>query len=121
MPDLPINLQNYLYKFANSSIDVYDGLFSDLKKLTNRQSYGSNIYLNLIPISKNLKTYIDNNSCKLYDLHHLNKYSYGIIKVKLIQYKVIINKINSFENSSTISSSGKIRLIRERMEKITTK
>ena len=68
-----------------------------------------------------ISSYIDNKSCKLYDLHHLNKYSYVIIKVKLIQYKVIINKINSFENSSTISSSGKIRLIRERMEKITTK
>ena len=72
LPDLPINLQNYLNKFANSSIDVSDGLFSDLKKLTNRQSYGSNIYLNLIPISKNLKTYIDNNS-----LNKLNFISRG--------------------------------------------
>ena len=59
LPDLPIKLQNYINIYANSSIDVSDGLFSDLKKLINVQNYGFNIYLDLVPISKNLKTYID--------------------------------------------------------------
>ena len=59
LPDLPIKLQKYINIYANSSIDVSDGLFSDLKKLINVQNYGFNIYLDLVPISKNLKTYID--------------------------------------------------------------
>ncbi len=68
-----------------------------------------------------ISSYTNNKSCKLYDFHQLNKHSFGIIKVQLNQYKDIINEINSYENASTLSSSGKIRLIRQRLEKITTR
>ena len=47
-----------LIKFANSSIDISDGLFGDLTKLINT----SNLYFRLdvekIPISSKLKTYL---------------------------------------------------------------
>ena len=58
MPDLPTKISTKLIKFANSSIDISDGLFGDLTKLINR----SNLYFRLdvekIPISSKLKTYL---------------------------------------------------------------
>ena len=61
IPDLPLRLQKHLPKIANSSIDVSDGLFADMKKLINNQNLGFNINLNLIPISLNLKKYVKRN------------------------------------------------------------
>ena len=61
LPDLPINLHKYLIKFANSSIDISDGLFADMKKLINNQKLGFIIYLKKIPISKNLSIYLNDN------------------------------------------------------------
>jgi len=58
LPDLPFKLHEYLNKFANSSIDISDGLFSDIYKLINNQKVGFNLYLNKIPISKNLNFYL---------------------------------------------------------------
>jgi len=61
-PNLPVALSKYLFKFANSSIDVSDGLYSDLNKLTNEQKVGFNLNVNKIPISKNLSNYLKNNN-----------------------------------------------------------
>ena len=54
LPDLKIKLINKLSSFANTSIDVSDGLFSDLGKLINKQNLSYKLYLDNIPISKNL-------------------------------------------------------------------
>ncbi len=72
LPILPYNLQNELLKYANSSIDISDGLFSDLKKLINKQSLGFKIYLNLIPVSQNMKSIIKDKN-----LNFLNYVSRG--------------------------------------------
>ena len=61
LPELPIKLHRYLNNFANSSIDISDGLFSDLNKLINKQKIGYIIYLDKIPISRNLNNYLKNN------------------------------------------------------------
>ena len=61
LPDLPFIMHKYLNKFANSSIDISDGLIADLNKLVNIQKVGYNLYLDKIPISKNLNTYITKN------------------------------------------------------------
>ena len=61
LPELPFILQKYLIKIANSSIDISDGLFADLNKLINNQKIGYHIYLDKIPISKNLNNYLKNN------------------------------------------------------------
>ena len=53
-----INFTNKFLDFANTSIDISDGLFSDLKKLINKQKISFKLYLNQIPISKNLKNLI---------------------------------------------------------------
>ena len=58
LPDLHINLIKELSKFANSSIDLSDGLITDLEKLINKQNFSYKIYLDKIPISKNLNELI---------------------------------------------------------------
>tara|TARA_B100001057_G_scaffold252401_1_gene252667 strand:+ start:5287 stop:6246 length:960 start_codon:yes stop_codon:yes gene_type:complete len=58
LPDLNIKLAKKLFFFANSSIDISDGLFSDLEKLINKQKLSYQLYLDQIPISKNLKKVI---------------------------------------------------------------
>ena len=61
LSDLPFRLHKHLNKFANSSIDVSDGLFADLKKLINMQKFGYNIYVDKIPLSRNLSLYLKSN------------------------------------------------------------
>ncbi len=57
-PDLPLNLTKYLLKFANSSIDVSDGLIDDLAKMINRQSLSFHLFENKIPVSNKLSNLI---------------------------------------------------------------
>ena len=57
-PELPLNLTKYLLKFANSSIDVSDGLIDDLSKLINKQSLSFHLFVNKIPVSNKLSNLI---------------------------------------------------------------
>ena len=57
-PELPLNLTKYLLKFANSSIDVSDGLIDDLAKMINRQSLSFHLFENKIPVSNKLSNLI---------------------------------------------------------------
>ena len=57
-PDLPYKLIKLFNKFANSSIDVSDGLFDDLKKLIYTQNLSFKINIDKIPISKNLSNFL---------------------------------------------------------------
>ena len=54
LPNLHLKLSNKLLSFANTSIDISDGLISDLEKLINKQNFSYKLNLNDIPISKNL-------------------------------------------------------------------
>ena len=58
-PKLALILVNKLQKFANTSIDISDGLLADLSKLINVQKLSYKIDLQKIPISQNLKKIID--------------------------------------------------------------
>ena len=57
-PELPLNLTKYLLKFANSSIDVSDGLIDDLSKMINRQNLSFHLFQKKIPVSKKLSNLI---------------------------------------------------------------
>ena len=57
-PELHINLPKKLFNFANTSIDISDGLFADLEKLINKQKLSYKINLTDVPISKKLKDMI---------------------------------------------------------------
>jgi len=54
LPNLHLKLSNKLLSFANTSIDISDGLISDLEKLINKQNLSYKLNLSSIPISKNL-------------------------------------------------------------------
>ena len=57
-PDVQINFTKTLLKYANSSIDVSDGLVDDLGKMLNKQNLSYKLYKDHIPISKHLKNLI---------------------------------------------------------------
>ena len=57
-PELPLKLTKYLLTFANSSIDVSDGLIDDLSKMINRQSLSFHLFEDKIPVSKKLSNLI---------------------------------------------------------------
>ena len=63
-PDIQIKLTNELLKFANSSIDISDGLLDDLKKMINNQKLSYEIWQEKVPISKNLQSYLKKNNYK---------------------------------------------------------
>ena len=67
-PELPLNLTKYLLKFANSSIDVSDGLIDDLSKMINRQNLSFHLFEKKIPISKKLSNLIKNQKLKKINL-----------------------------------------------------
>ena len=58
-PTLHVDLTKKLKSFTNTSIDISDGLITDLEKLINKQKLSFKIYMNLVPISKRLKYLID--------------------------------------------------------------
>ena len=57
-PNLPYKIYKEMHKFANTSMDISDGLISDINKLINKQKLSFDINVNKIPISKNLKFYL---------------------------------------------------------------
>ena len=71
-PELQIKLCDNLIRFANSSIDISDGLIDDLKKLINRQNLSFKLYEKKLPVSSNLKKLINNKN-----LNKLNVVSNG--------------------------------------------
>ena len=54
LPEIQLKLTNKLLKFANSSIDVSDGLIADLGKMINDQNLSFSLNEKKIPISNNL-------------------------------------------------------------------
>ncbi len=59
LPNLHINITSKLLSIANTSIDISDGLITDLEKLINNQKLSYQLYLKDIPISKNLNKLIN--------------------------------------------------------------
>ena len=53
-PEIQILLPKKLLKYANTSIDVSDGLITDLDKMINKQNLSYILYKNNIPISNHL-------------------------------------------------------------------
>ncbi len=58
LPDLPTKISSNLFNFANSSIDISDGLFGDLSKLINKSALFYKVDLKKVPISTNLRNYL---------------------------------------------------------------
>ena len=58
-PDIQVKLTKKLFRFANTSIDISDGLFADLEKMLNNQRYSYKIFEDKIPVSKKLSALVE--------------------------------------------------------------
>ena len=110
MPNIQSQLSKHLIKFANTSIDISDGLLTDLDKMINTQNLSYKIDLKTIPISNKLR--------KLLILKKLSKINFisngddyqvlftaaknknRIIKKISFDYGIKLTKIGSIENFS---------------------
>ena len=99
-------MTKYFLKFANSSIDVSDGLISDLSKMINKQNLSFHLYEKKIPVSNKLNSLIINQK-----LNKINLISNGD------DYQVLftanVNKARIIQNTSKttgikITKIGKI-------------
>ena len=105
-PEVKYSLIGHLNKFATSSIDLSDGLISDLEKLTNVQKNSYQLFFDEIPISKNLAAVI-----KLKNLSKKNLISkgddYQILFTANVKHRTFIKNI-SFLKKLKITRIGKI-------------
>ena len=71
LPNIQFKLIQNLKKFANTSIDISDGLFADMDKMINTQNLSYKIKIDNIPISNNFKRLI--NVKKLSKINYITK------------------------------------------------
>ena len=105
-PELQIKLTNHLLNFANTSIDISDGLFGDLKKMVNKQNFSFLINENKIPISLNLKKLISKKKLKRINTV-TNGDDYQILFTASLNKSRIIKKISK-KLGVKITKIGKI-------------
>ena len=114
MPSIQFKLADQIKKFANTSIDISDGLLTDLDKMINVQKLSYKLILKDIPISKKLK--------KVLDLKKLSKINYisngddyqvlftasksksRIISKIASNYRIKLTKIGTTQSISRMSS-----------------
>jgi len=114
MPDIQLKLTDQIKKFANTSIDISDGLLADLGKMINNQKLSYKLSLKDIPISNNLKKVLDfkkltkinyvSNGDDYQVLFTASKNKSRIIKKIAANYRVKLTKIGSIQ-SNVIKSS----------------
>tara|TARA_B100000989_G_scaffold245638_1_gene192778 strand:- start:310 stop:1269 length:960 start_codon:yes stop_codon:yes gene_type:complete len=119
LPNLHPELIKNLLSFANTSIDISDGLITDLQKLINKQKLSYKLFYEKIPLSKNLIKLI-----KLKNLHKKSFLSkgddYQILFTANSSKSRIINKISKTLNIK-ISKIGKICSISQKPQIIDEK
>ena len=105
MPSIQLKLIDQIKKFANTSIDISDGLLADLDKMINVQKLSYKLYLSDIPISNNLKNVLDlkklskinyiSNGDDYQVLFTASKSKRGIIRRISSDYGIKLTKIGS--------------------------
>ena len=119
-PNLPYKIYKEIDKFANTSMDISDGLIIDMKKLINKQKLSFDININKIPISKNFVFYLKKYK-KLRTQYLFNGDDYQIlftaperkrlliksIGKKMNQKFTIIGKINNGNKKNLIKFDNK--------------
>jgi thiamine-monophosphate kinase len=107
MPNIQLKLINKLKKFAHTSIDISDGLLTDLDKMINSQKLSYMLDLKKIPISNNLKKVISLK--KLSKIKYIsNGDDYQVLFTAAKSYRRIIRKF-SLNNSIKITKIGSIQ------------
>ncbi|MDB9773344.1 thiamine-phosphate kinase [Candidatus Pelagibacter sp.] len=108
MPNIQLQLTDKIKKFANTSIDVSDGLLADLDKMINSQKLSYKLFLKDIPISDNLKKVLDfkklskinfiSNGDDYQILFTASKNKMGIINKIASNCRVKLTKIGSIQS-----------------------
>jgi len=123
MPNINLKLAKNLKKFANTSIDVSDGLLADLDKMLNNQKLTYKLYLKDIPVSKTLKKVLNvknlskikyvSNGDDYQVLFTASKKMSGIIERISQKNRIKLTKIGIIQSSKNKSSivNGKNRVI----------
>ncbi len=125
-PDLQTRIIKHLNKFANTSIDISDGLICDLEKLINNQSLSFNIFEKKIPVSKFLSKIMKDKKLKKIDLVS-NGDDYQILFTADQKKSRIIRNISQIEGikiskiGRIISGKNKSKIIGEKGEQLLTK
>ena len=106
-PDIKYSITDHLINFASSSIDLSDGLISDLKKLINHQKNSYQLFFDKIPMSNNLNFVVNNK--KNFNKKNLisNGDDYQVLFTSHYNNRDLINKISS-KNKIKITRIGKI-------------
>ena len=109
-PNIQIDLSKHLNKFANTSIDISDGLLTDLEKLINNQKLSYKVSLDDIPVSNSLnkliskKNFLKEHYISKGDdyqvLFTASKDKRRIIKKVSNKLRVKISKIGIIQNSN---------------------
>jgi len=113
-PDIHIKLVEHLKKFAHTSIDVSDGLLTDLEKLINVQKLSYKVDLENIPVSKYFKEVLrKKNLLKIQHISNGDDYQIlftasknkrRIIELISSNFKIKITKIGIIQNIDKQSS-----------------
>jgi thiamine-monophosphate kinase len=125
-PNIQITLTKELLKFANSSIDISDGLIADLEKMINKQKLSFTLYESNIPISKYLGKLIKNKKLDKFNFIS-NGDDYQILfSAKPSQSRIIINTSKNLGIKITrigkiTSDSNKFELIGQKGKQIVLK
>ena len=119
-PYLPYKIYKQIHKFANTSMDISDGLITDMNKLINKQKLSFEINVNKIPISKNLKFYLKKHDKSrtqylfngddyqiLFTASKKNRSLIKSIRKKMNQKITIIGKINNGYKKNLIKMDNK--------------
>ena len=109
MPNIQLKLSSYLKQFANTSIDISDGLLTDLDKMLNSQKLFYKIFLKDIPISSSLKKVLNLKNLSKID-YVSNGDDYQILFTAPKKFKGIITKI-SLNNRIKVTKIGTIQSI----------
>ena len=124
-PQLPFNIHSSIKKIANTSMDISDGLISDMSKLINKQKLSFEIDINKIPISNMLKSYLKKHNQKkdrylfkgddyqiLFTSSKKNRNFIKNISRKMNQKITIIGKINKrFKKNLLLLDNKPINLV----------
>jgi len=126
MPDIQLRLVEKIKNFANTSIDISDGLFTDLDKMINNQKLSYKIFLKDIPISNNLKKILNlkklskvnfiSNGDDYQVLFTASKNKRRIIRKIATNFKIKLTKIGS-----TQSIGKKSHIVDDKNTQITLK
>tara|TARA_Y100000389_G_scaffold166134_1_gene170706 strand:+ start:373 stop:1332 length:960 start_codon:yes stop_codon:yes gene_type:complete len=105
-PEIHIKLTKQLFKFANTSIDLSDGLIADLEKMINKQNLSYVLNENDIPISKRLLSLIKKKKFNKYNFISKGDDYQVLFTANPSKSRIILNKSKNL--GIKITKIGKI-------------